>query len=125
MKDPYKSNIDKGGRPPIYNDPDKLLEKCAEYFDTHTKYTITGLCLFLGFCARSTLDDYSKKDKFSYIVKRAKLVVEMGYEEMFHNGSNAGIFPLKNMGWSDKVETENTHTIKKTVVKWGENEIEV
>ena len=32
-----------------------------------------------------------------------------GYEEMFHNGSNAGVFPLKNMGWSDKTEVSQTN----------------
>ena len=96
------------GRPPIYDNPEDLKNKCIEYFTKHTKYTITGLSLYLGFAHRCSLDYYTKKsDEFSYVIKRAKMVVEQGYEEMFHNGSNAGIFPLKNMGWKDKVETVN------------------
>ena len=43
--------------------------------------TITGLALALGFCDRQSLNDYEKKEEFSFIVKRARLMVESSYEE--------------------------------------------
>lgn len=72
--------------------------------------TITGLTLFLGFQSRSSLDDYCKdSEDFSYIIKKAKLLVEHNYEKGLHGESPTGqIFALKNMGWRDKVETEHS-----------------
>ena len=105
----YLLGLDKTGRKPIYSDPEELRQRCVEYFESTENYTITGLALYLGFSSRGTLNEYAKKDNFSDIVKRAMLVVEQGYEEMFHNGSNAGVFPLKNMGWSDKTEVSQTN----------------
>ncbi len=105
----YLLGLDKTGSPPMYKEPKEMLDKCIEYFESTDKYTITGLSLYLGFSARSTLYNYAKKKDFDYIVKRAMLVVEQGYEEMFHKGSNAGVFPLKNMGWSDKTEVSQTN----------------
>lgn len=95
-----------GGRPAHYDTPEEFAAAVIDYFDyckTHTeKTTITGLCLYLGFASRSTLDDYVKKDEeFSYIAKRAKLAVENGYEK---SGGVIDIFALKNMGWKDKSE---------------------
>lgn len=95
------------GSPPFFKNEEELKQKCIEYFESTDKYTITGLTLYLGFMSRTSLEDYSKKsDYYLYIIKRAKLVVENGYEKMFHEGSNAGIFPLKNMGWKDRTEIE-------------------
>ncbi len=100
-----------GGRPPIYDDPIILHDKCIEYFEscieTPEKATITGLALFLGFCSRGTLNEYAKKDKFSDIIKRAMLTVENSYET---SGNTFDIFALKNMGWKDKTEVEATNT---------------
>lgn len=122
-----------GGRPPIYNTPEELESICNEYFkkaegeyeeitkidDDGKKYkeriysvpeekiTITGLALYLGFCSRSTLYEYEKKEGFSYIIKKAMLRVENGYETNLHNGQPTGsIFALKNMGWKDKSEMD-------------------
>lgn len=95
-----------GGRPAIYESPDALCEKVIEYFESvkEEKATITGLTLYLGFCSRSSLDDYEKRgEEFSYIIKRAKLAVEHSYEL---SGNTIDIFALKNMGWKDKSEQE-------------------
>jgi len=74
--------------------------------------TVTGLALFLGFCSRQSLADYEKVEKFSYIIKKAKMRVEFGYEKALQTQSPAGpIFALKNMGWKDKQEFEQTHNI--------------
>ena len=74
-------------------------------------YTITGLALGLGFESRQSLYDYKERDQFSYTIKRACLYVENGYERNLKENASAGsIFALKNMGWSDKLETDNKHS---------------
>jgi len=106
----FALGITTNGRPPAYENVKDLENKCFEYFkhcvDTKEKPTITGLTLFVGFCSRSSWDDYKKKEEFSYIVKRAKMTVENSYEQ---SGSTFDIFALKNMGWKDKSEVENTN----------------
>lgn len=81
--------------------------------------TITGLCLFLGFESRSSFDKQAERDEdFSYIVKRAKMVVENRYEHGLSGNNPTGpIFALKNMGWKDKQEIDNTHSFALT---WNE-----
>lgn len=115
-----------GGRPPVFESPEKLEEKCLEYFQhcikEEEKPTITGLTLFVGFSSRSSWDDYEKKKEYSYIVKRAKLTVENSYEQ---SATTFDMFALKNMGWKDKQEIDNTHEIKTTTVKWGDGEITI
>ncbi len=103
-----------GGRPPHYEEPQELHDKCAEYFvyceEDKVKVTITGLALFLGFCSRSSFDDYAKRSEaFSYIIKRAKLAVSNSYE---NHGNAIDIFVLKNMGWHDKTVVEQTNIDK-------------
>ena len=92
----------------MYSDPGVLEAEIQEYFASDGKKTITGLAYHLGFESRQSLYDYEKDGQFSYIIKRARLRVEVGYEENLTNPdiSAAGsIFALKNMGWKDKVET--------------------
>lgn len=132
-----------GGRPPIYATPEELQAKCDDYFEwvkgeshsekrtlTHKDgsieeqevnvwdrvpepLTVTGLALHLGFCSRSTLDDYENKPEFSYIIKRARARVENGYEKALHAQSPTGaIFALKNMGWKDKTEVDSNNVNK-------------
>lgn len=97
-----------GGRPAHYETPDDLREQVEAFFEwcltEKIKSTVTGLCLYLGFSSRSSLDDYEKRsDEFSYIIKRSRLAVENSYEL---SGQTIDIFALKNMGWKDKSETE-------------------
>jgi len=122
----FALGITTNGRPPVFESPKELEEKCFEYFkhcvDEKEKPTITGVTLFVGFCSRSSWDDYKAKDDFSYIVKRTKLTVQNSYEQ---SGSTFDIFALKNMGWKDKSEIESTVKIESTTIKWGNCEIKV
>lgn len=96
----------KAGRPSEYNNPDELQKRIDEYFDSNEKYTICGLAYDLGFESRQSFYDYEKRDKFSYIIKRARLRIEGYYESLLGKPGGAGgpIFALKNMGWTDKQE---------------------
>ena len=118
-----------GGRPRHFSSAKKLNEKIEEYFATGiTKKThiigskpyqkevevatptITGLALYLGFASRQSFYDYEKSGKFSYVVKKARLRIEVNYEEMLQlsTGLVSGpIFALKNMGWTDKTEVNH------------------
>ncbi len=55
---------------------------------------------------RST--SFGDRREFAHSVKRAKLLIENGYEvDLRKTGNPAGsIFALKNMGWSDRQEVE-------------------
>lgn len=120
-----KFNKNNAGRPPHFETPEELENKCSEYFSecvkSGEKPTITGLTLHVGFSSRASWDDYKKRDKseegklFSYIVKRAKLTVENSYET---SGTTFDVFALKQMGWSDKTEVSNTNlNLNKEITK--------
>lgn len=101
--------VNKGGRPAKFEDPEQLSECIEIHFEeckeTKTPLTMTGLALALGFCDRQSLYDYQKKPEFSCLIKRALLMVENSYEQRAcENNATGPIFVLKNMGWSDKTE---------------------
>jgi len=125
-----------GGRPAHFDNADELQSKIDEYFVyiqgdftdvtlrdeqgepyQERKYTrrpenptITGLAIHIGFESRQSVYDYEKSGQFSYIIKRARLYVENGYEQALMSEKPTGaIFALKNMGWIDKQEVTNTN----------------
>ncbi len=108
------------GRPRIYDSPEELQQIVDQYFeDTKQEdVTITGLALHLGFESRQSFYDYEKNDAFSYIIKRARLRVELAYEWRLNSNSCTGaIFALKNMGWKDKTEVEQSGGL---AITWNE-----
>lgn len=125
------------GRPPLYNNTIDFENKVDEYFEFGHEirkvlvgskdskelvdmpvFTITGLALFLGFESRQSLYDYSKKDGFSYIVKKAQLRIENMYEGQLQSGAPTGaIFALKNMGWRDSQHIDQTNTGELTIIR--------
>ena len=105
-----------GGRPRIYKDPEEMEAKVLQYFahcnDNKDNPKVTGLCLFLGFSCRETLNEYQKLPEFSDIIKRAKLGVESHYEDGLNTFKYGGsVFALKNMGWKDTQDQNITQTI--------------
>lgn len=75
--------------------------------------TITGLCLYLDFNSKDTLYNYRKNPLFSDSIKKGLMKVEQKYETNLHANSPTGsIFALKNMGWKDQVDTNNTNIHK-------------
>lgn len=97
------------GRPAVFTNPGDLQASVEEYFAQDGKKTITGLAYHLGFESRQSFYDYEEKADFSYIIKRARLKIETGYEENLQGTAPTGsIFALKNMGWKDKNEVEHS-----------------
>jgi hypothetical protein len=108
-------------RPRKYNDENELQEEVLKYFEqckeSNERPTVTGLALFLGFASKQSLYDYEKNDKFSYPIKRALTMIECELEKRLENQSVSGIiFALKNMGWTDKVQTEHSGELKQTQI---------
>jgi len=96
-------------RPRKYDTEQELSAQVDAYLKLYKdSLTITGLALALGFESRQSIYDYEKNGEFSYIIKRARLHVENRYEtELLGDKPTGSIFALKNMGWSDKIETVN------------------
>jgi len=129
----FKLGMSENGRPPVFSTAKEMEDSIDAYFESclddegdNYKYrpTITGLALFIGFASRQSLYDYADKEGFSYIIKRAKQVVAMSYEEMLLSRSSTGaIFALKNMGWSDKTEVETTiKDVTPLMIQFTEND---
>lgn len=124
-----------GGRPPKYKNVKELENKINEYFESllnedgdefEKRPTVSGLGLYLGFMSRANFDQYAEKEEFKYCIKRAKYLVESSYEEMLMSKVSTGaIFALKNMGWKDKTEVDQTITETKQIFKIGDNEFEL
>lgn len=98
------------GRPRKYDSEEELEEAIAKYFESLTDHevphppTMAGLAYALGFASRQSLYDSEKDERFSYTIKRARLLIEGWYEERMSGNSPTGaIFWLKNhAGYTDK-----------------------
>lgn len=114
------------GRPPIWDDPEAFSLKIEEYFNTEKILTWSGLALYLGFESRQSLDDYKKKEEFSYPIKKALLRIEKGYEEAIREKNPAGpIFALKNFGWIDKQTVDGASVVRVLTVSDANNKYSV
>lgn len=123
----YKAGI---GRPPEYSTEEAMQERIDDYFKNIvdvrkvfdektgdfrlqiiTPPTMSGLAYHLGYCSRQSLYDNEHSPTFSYIIKRARAQIESFAEEALYRNNVAGaIFVLKNMGWTDKQEIDQTVT---------------
>ena len=108
-------------RPRIYDDPQVLHEEIIKYFEgckeSNERPTVTGLALFLGFASKQSIYDYEKDERFSYPIKRALTMIECELEKRLENQSVSGIiFALKNMGWTDKTQTELSGKVEQTQI---------
>lgn len=97
------------GRPRIFETPDQLLAAVQEYIATEQKPTLAGLAYYLNI-DRQTLYNYAERDEYFDIIKRARDFIEFKYEErlIYENSPTGVIFALKNMGWKDKSEVEQS-----------------
>lgn len=139
MATPKQEKQNKGGRPALYKDVSVLEAKIKEYLEIKCKDeiitgidgkpvcdlkgrlvikyhppTISGLALHLGFLNRASIYDYIERDdEFSNTIKRAiALIEDYAEKQLFVGNSTGAIFWLKNRGWSDKQEIEQTNIDK-------------
>ena len=71
--------------------------------------SITGLALHLGFTTRQSLYDYGLHGMFMDIVQEARLRIEHEREfELMHGNTRGATFALKQFGWTDKLDFNDT-----------------
>lgn len=101
------------GRPRIYETAEELEAAINEYFDglsgedgKESPPSMSGLARAIGFSSRQSLNDYEKDDRFSYLIKAARLDIETYWECRLAGTSPTGaIFWLKNhAGYKDAHE---------------------
>ena len=120
-----------GGRPRKFETAEQLEAEINNYFkefyevesleDLKRKPTVAGLALRLGFESRQSIYDYAEDEKFSYVIKRAILAIEDFHESSLSGNNVTGhVFWLKNHGWKDKSEVDNTLSIKNALVGFGD-----
>lgn len=93
-----------------YTKLSEMEEVINKYFDETDEemVTISGLCLALGI-QKSTLYHYATIEPFKDLVNMARLAIEHSYElSLRKNGRTGDIFALKNFGWTDKAEGEDS-----------------
>lgn len=111
--------VNKGGRPPCFDNEDALREEIEDYFASCMspvydkdglqigvkwvrKPTVGGLAIHLG-VHRDTVWKYSKSDRFADLIKRARDVITNFTEELLIEGKNpvGAINTLVNLrvGW--------------------------
>ena len=97
------------GRPLEYKDAAALKKAVDAYFKSTKRWTLSGLAVHIGI-SRQSLYNYEERDEFFDIIKKAREKVESIYEEraIYEPNPTGVIFALKNMGWSDKMESDIT-----------------
>lgn len=116
-----------GGRPPIYDSPEAMYKKIAEYLnweddqkgkDGKGVYTLTGCALFLGFATRDSLYDYEKKNAgFAYVINKFRqFMVHWNEQKLYWGGTYMGSqFWLRNHGGYSDESTQHQHQTITTV----------
>lgn len=102
-----------GGRPLKFKSVEELQQKIDAYFNSTPKdeWTITGLALALD-TTRELFLEYKDRPEFADSISKAYMMVHNSYELGLRKRGNAGdIFALKNFGWKDKTEVDNTHKV--------------
>lgn len=94
-----------------YKNPLILMEMINAYFDEcdalETPYTISGLCLSIGY-SRNRLLEATQNDEIGEVIVQARLLIEQQHEHTLYTGKKpqGTIFALKNMGWVDRQQMD-------------------
>ena len=101
------------GRPRLYTTAEELQAEITNYFvycySNSIKLTISGLVLYCGFSDRKSFYSYEENREFSHIVKKARGIITLHYENLLTEAFPQGaVFALKNLGWSAEEKIENT-----------------
>ena len=109
-----------GGRPRKFTSAEEMYSVGLQYIEeslaNDQHLTFTGLCIALG-TVKSTYWEYedgnydTDEQVFSPLLKSLKQRIENYAENrLFGNNPTGAIFALKNYGWKDKHEVEQTGT---------------
>lgn len=100
------------GRPRKWENKEALQKDIDRYWkyckDEERPPTIAGLAYYLD-VDRQTIYNYAKNDEYFDTIKKARNYIMMNLEEeAIINGRAGTIFVMKNYGYQDKQEVENT-----------------
>ena len=126
----FSIGLQNNGRPPVYEDPNEMTKKIAEYLDWEDDnkgldskkvgkglYTMEGCALFLGFATRQSMHDYEKRSvDFSYVINRFRtFMAHWNAQKLYWGGTAGGAqFWLKNFGgYVEEVIQHQHQTITK------------
>ena len=106
-----------GGRPPIYTAKKKkeIIDKLEKYIE-QTAIPIVAEFAYQNDIRKSTLYDF---EEFSHSMKKLIAKKEAQLEKLALAGKvnpTFAIFSLKQVGWSDKMQTENVNVNKTKVI---------
>jgi len=124
---PKKNAIEKQnvGRPRTFNTV-KELEACIELYKDYLKQTdkpptIAGLAYYTGI-SRQSIYNYKERDEYFGTIKSLVDWILMTYEELAITSSGGGIiFLLKNYGYTDKQEIQQTGKGIDVSIQWDNN----
>ena len=106
-----RRKYENAGQPPKWTSEEQLQKDIDKYFKNcetiHKPFTIAGLASALG-VSRTTIYNYGYKDEFFNTIRKAKTKIEASWEEsaMANRLGTAGIFVMKQYGYSDRQETD-------------------
>jgi len=135
----------KTGRPPVFSDPEQLLEECLNYFEscdenpwvkvdhkvvsgelrevhspTQTPYTWRGLCVHLGVNSKY-FNDFKKNcsDEFSDIINYIGDIIDKNKLEGAMVGAYSATIVSQLLGLKDKEEDKEEERPVKTIIFSG------
>lgn len=119
----FRIGDEMAGQPRKFKDAQELqdcLDRYKKYLkDENKPPTIAGLAYYTGI-DRKTIYNYEKGDEYFYIIKEFRDWVIMNYEEFATGSSSSGvIFLMKNYGYTDKQEVENTGDVSFNI-RWND-----
>jgi hypothetical protein len=96
------------GQPRKWESPEKLDADIKEYFEycrvNKRPLTIAGMAAYLG-CDRQTIYNYSYKDEYFDVIKKARnKIIAYIEEELMIKGTAGQIFVAKQYGYKDTQE---------------------
>jgi hypothetical protein len=90
-----KKKRDSAGLPPKYDNAEQLqsaIDKYFKYNEEEKRYTVAGLAHGLGFKSRQSMYDYEgMNNRYSYIIKRARLKIEERLETLMYYEKNINV----------------------------------
>lgn len=93
------------------DDERHLIDQALTYFENckikTVPITTAGLAVALSLTRRDLFAEAEKEGQRGEIIRKAVTICEKFAEQQLYTGSaNGAAFALKNMGWTDKKETE-------------------
>jgi len=106
------------GQPPYYETPEELDKAIGKFFTDRSEAgkppTQAGLALYLGFESRQSLWDYKTRKDFSYVIKKALLMIEDFHEGRLMLSQCTGSIVWLNAwaGYAQKIEQKHTGSFR-------------